>query len=151
MQIAGDATRVGARGRDRFKAFYGGGTLLREVTRIVVLPECEFLKAVLRGIADHRARSFAHETARVIATSLNGEGALHLRAENHGGIHTDDGQQFSRTTTAAAQQFGHSLGELFQQRCVRGIVRAEFQAPSHGGKSGESAGMGFISRHGSRG
>ena len=116
-----------------------------------MLPECEFLKAVLRGIADHRARSFAHETARVIATSLNGEGALHLRAENHGGIHTDDGQQFSRTTTAAAQQFGHSLGELFQQRCVRGIVRAEFQAPSHGGKSGESAGMGFISRHGSRG
>ena len=78
-----------------------------------MLPECEFLKAVLRGIADHRARSFAHETARVIATSLNGEGALHLRAENHGGIHTDDGQQFSRTTTAAAQQFGHSLVSCF--------------------------------------
>ena len=107
MQIAGDATRVGARGRDRFKAFYGGGTLLWEVTTIVVLPECEFLKAVLRGITDHRTRTFAHETARVIATSLNGEGALHLRAENHGGIHTDDGQQFSRTTTAAAQQFSH--------------------------------------------
>ena len=84
---------------------------------IVVLPECEFLKAVLRGITDHRTRSFAHETARVIATSLNGEGALHLRAENHGGIHTDDGQQFSCTVIAAAQQFSHSLGELFQQRC----------------------------------
>ena len=91
MQIAGDATRIGARGRDRFKAFYGGGTLLWEVTRIVVLPECEFLKAVLQGITDHRTRTFAHKAARVITTSLNGEGTLHLRAENHGGIHTDDG------------------------------------------------------------
>ena len=151
MQIAGDATRVGARGRDRFKAFYGGGTLLWEVTKIVVLPECEILKAVLRGITDHRTRTFAHKAARVITAGSNCEGTLHLCTENHGGIHTDDGQQFSRTTTAAAQQFGHSLGELFQQRCVRGIVRTEFQAPSHGGKSGESAGMGFISRHGSRG
>ena len=106
---------------------------------------------ILRGVADHRARSFSHETARVIATSLNGEGALHLRAENHGGIHANDGQQFSRTTTAAAQQLGHSLGELFQQRCIRGIIRAEFQAPSHGGESGESSGVGFVSRHGSRG
>ena len=68
---------------------------------------------ILRGVADHRARSFSHETARVIATSLNGEGALHLRAENHGGIHANDGQQFSRTTTAAAQQLGHSLVSCF--------------------------------------
>ena len=83
---------------------------------------------ILRGVADHRARSFSHETARVIATSLNGEGALHLRAENHGGIHANDGQQFSRTTTAAAQQLGHSLGELFQQRCVRGIIRGIIRA-----------------------
>ena len=117
---------------------------------IVVLPECEFLKAVLRGITDHRTRSFAHETARVIATSLNGEGALHLRAENHGGIHTDDGQQFSCTVIAAAQQFSHSLGELFQQRCIRGIVRTEFQAPSHGGESGESSGVGSVGSHGDR-
>lgn len=47
LQIAGDATRVGARCRDRFNAFYGGGALLREVTRIVVLPERKVLEMIL--------------------------------------------------------------------------------------------------------